>query len=54
MKILDLYEGLHEDVGYLLLSRKTLQCDDLLMNQLSNVVHMNLNMFGVLVLHWMF
>ena len=54
MKILDLSEGVGEDVGYILLYRIILQCNDLLMNYLSNVVHINLNMFGALMLHWMF
>lgn len=50
MNILDLHEGFGEDVSYLLLNRTILQCDDLLMDQLSDVVHMSLNMFHPLML----
>ena len=54
MKILDLNEGLGEDIYNMLFSRTILQCSDLLMNQLSNVVYMNLNVCCALMLHWMF
>jgi hypothetical protein len=47
-----LSECLGEDVDNLFRGRTILQIDDLVMNQLSNVMHMDLDVFCPLSLHW--
>lgn len=47
-----LSESLGEDVSNLLGTRTVLKIDDPIMNEFSNEVHVDLDVFGTLPLHW--
>lgn len=47
-----LSESLGEDVSNLLETRTVLKIDDPIMNEFSNEVHVDLDVFGKLPLHW--
>ena len=47
-----LSESLGEDVSNLLRTRIVLKIDDPIMNEFSNEVHVDLDVFGTLPLHW--
>ena len=47
-----LSESLGEDISNLLETRTILKIDDPIMNEFSNEVHVNLDVFGPLPLHW--
>ena len=47
-----LSESLGEDISSLLGTRTVLKIDDPIMNEFSNEVHVDLDVFGSLALHW--
>lgn len=53
MKLL-LYESVGEDVNCLHKTGTILEIDDPIINQFSNVVNVDFNMFSLLTIHWIY